>query len=204
MTPDRRDSAQLLADVAAAVAGGCRVVQYRNKSAEPVLRQQQAALLADFCKSTGVCFIVNDDPELAVAVGADGVHLGGDDTDPVAARAIIGPGRVLGISCYNDPDRVFRARAAGADYVALGAMFPSSTKPAAGRASIDLLRQVKASCPLPVATIGGITLANAGLLVNAGADLLAVVSDLFDAPDIQDRAQAFQKLFNSSHSARTA
>lgn len=196
MTPDCHDSSALLADVAAVVAGGCGVVQYRNKSAEPALRRYQAALLAGFCKSAGVCFIVNDDPELAAAVGADGVHLGGDDADPALARAIIGPGRVLGISCYNSADRVFRAHAAGADYVALGAMFPSSTKPAALRASIDLLRQVKASCPLPVATIGGITLANAGELVRAGADMVAVVSDLFDAPDIQDRARAFQNLFN--------
>lgn len=197
VSPDRADTARLLADIGAAVDGGCRVVQYRNKLAERPLRRQQAALLAEFCKSAGACFIVNDDIELALEVGADGVHLGGDDGDPVVARKRLGPRKVLGISCYNDAGRVAAAVAAGADYVALGAMFASATKPAAVRASLELLRAVKADCPVPVATIGGITLANAASLVDAGADMVAVVSDLFDAPDIRVRAREFQNLFNS-------
>ena len=196
VTADRADTDRLLSEVGAALSGGCRVVQYRNKSAAPALRRQQAAALARLCKTAGACFIVNDDVELALEVGADGVHLGGDDGHPEAARQRLGAGRLLGVSCYNDAARVAAAVAAGADYVALGAMFPSATKPGAVRASLDLLRSVKASCPVPVAVIGGITLANAGALVEAGADLLAVVSDLFDAPDVRARAQAFQDLFN--------
>lgn len=196
VTPDRGETARLLAEVGAAIDGGCRVVQYRNKSAAPALRREQAAQLAAMCKTTGACFIVNDDVELALELAADGVHLGGDDGNPAAARQLLGPKRILGVSCYNDAARVDAALAAGADYVALGAMFPSATKPAAVRASLDLLRSVKAACPVPVAVIGGITLANAAPLVEAGADLLAVVSDLFDAPDIRGRARAFQDLFN--------
>lgn len=197
VTPDREDADRLLADVGAALDGGCRVVQYRNKTADRPWRCRQAALLAEFCKSAGASFIINDDLELALEIGADGVHLGGDDGDPVLARKRLGPGKVLGISCYNDAGRVRAAVAAGADYVALGAMFPSATKPAAVRASLELLRAVKAGCPVPVATIGGITLSNAAALVAAGADMVAVVSDLFDAPDIRARAKAFQNLFNS-------
>lgn len=197
VTPDREDADRLLADVGAALDGGCRVVQYRNKTADRPWRCRQAALLAEFCKSAGASFIINDDLELALEIGADGVHLGGDDGDPVLARKRLGPGKVLGISCYNDAGRVRAAVVAGADYVALGAMFPSATKPAAVRASLELLRAVKAGCPVPVATIGGITLSNAAALVAAGADMVAVVSDLFDAPDIRARAKAFQNLFNS-------
>jgi thiamine-phosphate pyrophosphorylase len=197
VTPDREDADRLLADVGAALDGGCRVVQYRNKTADRALRCRQAALLAEFCKAAGACFIINDDLDLALEIGADGVHLGGDDGDPVRARKRLGPGKVLGISCYNDAGRVRAAVSAGADYVALGAMFPSATKPAAVRASLELLRAVKAGCAVPVATIGGITLSNAPSLVDAGADMVAVVSDLFDAPDIRVRARDFQNLFNS-------
>lgn len=197
VTPDRDDADRLLAEVGAAVDGGCRVVQYRNKTADRVLRCRQAALVAEFCRSAGACLIINDDLELALEIGADGVHLGGGDGDPLLARKRLGPDKVLGISCYNDAGRVRAAVSAGADYVALGAMFPSVTKPAAVRASLELLRAVKAGCPVPVATIGGITLSNAPSLVDAGSDMVAVVSDLFDAPDIRARARAFQNLFNS-------
>jgi thiamine-phosphate pyrophosphorylase len=197
VTPDCADSARLLVDVAAALAGGCRIVQYRNKTAAPGFRRQQATALATYCRSAGVMLIVNDDIELAIEVGATGVHLGGDDGDLKLARAQLGASRLLGVSCYNDPAQVRHAVAAGADYVALGAMFPSTTKPLARRASLDLLREVKAACPIPVATIGGINLDNAAALVAAGADMVAVVSDLFDSPDIESRARAYQKLFNS-------
>ena len=196
VTPDREDSIRLLAEVSAVAAGGGRVVQYRHKTASPVLRDAQAALLANFCKSAGVTFIINDDLDLALKVGADGVHLGGDDGDLREARARLGPGRVLGVSCYNDIFRVREALAAGADYVALGAMFASATKPAAVRASLDLLTEVKAQYACPVVTIGGITLDNAALLRDAGADMVAVVTDLFEAPDIRSRAQGYQRLFN--------
>lgn len=197
VTPDCDDSTRLLADVAAAVAGGCRIVQYRNKSAHPAMRQQQAVALAGLCRSVGALLIINDDIDLALDVGASGVHLGGDDGDLAQARIKLGARRLLGVSCYNDPDRVRLAVEAGADYVALGAMFPSATKPLAVQASLDLLRAVKAGCPVPVATIGGITLDNAASLLAAGADMVAVVSDLFASPDIAARAKAYQQLFNT-------
>lgn len=197
VTPDRQDTDRLLVEVDAVLAGGCRIVQYRNKTADQFLRHRQAEQLAALCRSYQACLLINDDPALALEVRATGVHLGGDDGDPAAARQLLGEQAILGISCYNDPSRVARAVAAGADYVALGAMFPSSTKPAAVRASLDLLRSVKAGCPVPVATIGGITLGNAVSLIDARADMVAVVSDLFDAPDLRVRAQQFQSLFNS-------
>ena len=197
VSPDRSDTARLLAEVGAAIQGGCRILQYRNKPAERTLKIEQVALLAKICKSAGVCFIVNDEIDLALEAGADGVHLGAEDGDPAAARKRLGADRILGVSCYNDPARVNSAVCAGASYVALGAMFPSGTKPAAVRASLELLRSVKAECPVPVVTIGGITLANAPSLIAAGADMVAVVSNLFEAPDIRVQALAFQNLFNS-------
>ena len=161
--------------------------------------------MARYCRENGVCLIINDDVELALQCGADGVHLGGDDGDPAVARKLLGNGRILGVSCYNDPSRVRAAVSHGADYVALGAMFASTTKPDAVRASLALLSDISADCSVPVATIGGITLENAPALISSGADMVAVVSDLFEAPDIQGRARAFQNLFNTSiHSMRTA
>lgn len=204
VTPDRDDTDRLLAEVVAAVTGGCRIVQYRNKAANRALRQHQVALLANFCKRSGVTLIINDDLELAITAGAAGVHLGSDDGDIALARHRLGPDRLLGVSCYNDQQRVARALAAGADYVALGAMFPSATKPAAKSASLEVLHTVKASCPVPVATIGGITIDNAPTLIAGGADLVAVISNLFEAPDISARARAFQNLFSPEVSTRTA
>jgi len=171
------------------------LVQYRNKLSDPATRRDQAGRLLALCRSAGVPLIVNDSLELALEVGADGVHLGGEDGDPVAARAALGPGRLLGVSCYADLSRGKAARAAGADYVAFGALFSSSTKPTAVRAPLDLLGRARAELDCPVAGIGGITLDNAPQAVAAGADLLAVVSDVFSAPDPGARSAAYRRLF---------
>jgi thiamine-phosphate pyrophosphorylase len=195
VTPDLEDTALLVAKAAAAIAGGAALLQYRHKTASPALRAEQARALAAVCRGRGCRFIVNDDVELALAVGADGAHVGRDDPDPRAAREQLGPGRLLGVSCYNEIARARAALAAGADYVAVGSMFPSTVKPGAVRAPLALIGEARAVTGLPVVAIGGITLDNAPELIAAGAAALAVISALFDAPDITAAARAFTALF---------
>ncbi len=195
VTPDIADTDDLLRRVYAALRGGTRLVQYRNKQAGPALRREQAAILVTLCHEHAARLIVNDDLALALESGADGVHLGREDGGLAAARTALGPQKILGVSCYNDMERAREARRQGADYVAFGSVFPSSTKPDTIPAPLTLLAQAKATCGLPVCAIGGITLQNAPQLIAAGADLLAVVSDLFGASDIQSRAAAFTHLF---------
>jgi thiamine-phosphate pyrophosphorylase len=196
VTPDCRDTGELLARLQDALAGHPAVVQYRNKLAGDEARREQAAAAAALAHAAGALFIVNDSVELALDIGADGVHLGRDDGDIAAARAAIGPGRILGVSCYDEWARAEEAVTAGADYVAFGAMFSSTVKPDAVQAPIDLVRRAKAELNLPVCCIGGITLDNAPELVAAGADLLAVISDVFKAPDPAARAAAIQALYD--------
>lgn len=195
ITPDDPDTARLLTAVDAALAGGCRWLQYRDKVSQPSLRRQRAEALAARCRRHGAALIINDDVDLARAVAADGVHLGRDDGDLAAARAILGPGKILGASCYDDFEAARRAAAAGADYVAFGAVCPSPTKPRAVRAPIELFARCRAELAMPACAIGGITLAAAAPLIAAGASLLAVITDLFSAPDIAARAAAYQHLF---------
>ena len=196
---------RLSALVKAALDGGAPFVQYRNKLASRPLRRAQAAEMLRICRATGARLIINDDVWLAVEIGADGAHLGRDDAPGgslAAARDALGPKRILGVSCYNELGRAEEAARAGADYVAFGSMFPSRTKPAAVRASLELLGEARRRFGLPVAAIGGITLDNAPQLIAAGADMLAVVSDLFDAMDIKTRAQAYQQLFAAAGTGR--
>ena len=184
----------LLEVVAQALAGGARVLQYRDKTADAARRHAEAAALKQLCDTHAVPLIVNDDVALAVAVGAAGVHLGRDDDDVAAARAALGAGAIIGVSCYDSLERARAAAAAGADYVAFGAFFPSPTKPQAVRASLDLLRQ-SATLGVPRVAIGGITPDNAPSLVEAGADFLAVISAVFAAPDVCAAAQRFARLY---------
>lgn len=195
VTPDDHLLPRLSALVGSALAGGVRLVQYRNKHASPSLRRAQAAELLRLCRGHGARLIINDDLALALELGADGVHLGSDDGDIGKARAALGPGRILGVSCYDDLAAGAEAAAAGADYLAFGSIFASSTKPKAVRASPGLLGEAKRNFGLPVAAIGGITLANAPHAIAAGADLLAVITDLFDAMDIAARAREYERLF---------
>ena len=195
ITPEEPDTEQLCRMVRAALAGGAAVVQYRNKGAEARQRRAQAGALAELCRAQGAPLIVNDDIELAREVGAQGVHLGGDDGDLAAARARLGPAMLLGASCYDRLDLAIAARAAGADYVAFGSVFPSPTKPAAVRAPLALFGEARRTVRLPLVAIGGITVENAGAVISAGADALAVISALFDAPDVTARARAFKRLF---------
>jgi len=175
--------------VAAAVAGGARVVQYRDKTAGAESRQRRARAVLEACRAGGALCIINDDAALAAALGADGVHLGREDADPARARQILGPDRLVGVSCYDQPALAEAAVAAGADYVAVGAVWPSKTKPDAVAASLSLLRQLSRRLPVPVVAIGGVTRDNAAATIAAGAHCVAVISDLFGDPDPRHAAQ---------------
>lgn len=194
VTPDEVSGGALYRAAEAACSGGAVVLQYRNKSHDAAQRRSDADALRAITTVCGVQFIINDDIDLALACGADGVHVGRDDGDPARARARLGDGALLGVSCYDDPALARAAARAGADYVAFGSMYASSTKPGAPPASITRFAEV-ADLELPRCAIGGITLERAPELIAAGADLLAVVSDLFDATDIAARARAYARLF---------
>ena len=196
---------RLSALVQAALNGGTSIVQYRNKTAPPPLRRAQAAELLRICRSAGARLIVNDDVWLAVEIGADGAHIGRDDAPGgslAAARDALGAKRILGVSCYNEMARAEEAAAAGADYLAFGSVFASRTKPSAVRAPLELIAEARRRFHLPIAAIGGITLENAPQVLAAGADMLAVASDLFDTMDIQTRAAAYGKLLANSSARR--
>lgn len=174
------------------------LLQYRSKLADESVRYSQARALADLCREAGVALIINDSVELALAVEADGVHLGRDDGDPRLARERLGDDRIIGVSCYDDWSRASAAVAAGADYVAFGAMFGSTTKPDAVRAQLALVSRAARELALPVAAIGGITLDNAALVRAAGASLICVVSDVFGAADPAQRAGEFVRLLGAT------
>jgi thiamine-phosphate pyrophosphorylase len=191
ITPDTADTEDLLRKVEQALKAGVAMLQYRNKMISKDKRLLEAKALAPLARGYGVPFIVNDDVEIALAVGANGAHLGKEDGDVSAARAKLA-GKILGASCYNDLAKARAAVRAGADYVAFGSVFPSPTKPGAVRASLSLFQS---DLGIPLCAIGGINLSNAPAVIAAGASLLAVISDLFDAPDIGARAGEYRKLF---------
>lgn len=196
VTPDDDDTVRLLARIKAALEGGAAAVQYRNKRASHTLRREQAGALLALCRQHRAPLIINDHLDLALELDADGVHLGGNDGSVAQARAMLGPNKLIGASCYNLMHKALAAEREGADYVAFGSFFASEVKPDAVRAPLDLLVQAKRSVSLPVAAIGGITLANTSQLIAAGADMVAVISALFGAADINIAAKQFNVLFN--------
>ena len=200
ITPDEPDSAVLAEKLRAALAGGARVVQYRNKTTDKPLRRTQAVALLSLCRAAGATFIVNDDLALALEINADGLHLGRDDGNISAARHALGPARLLGASCYNRLELAQRALEQGADHVAFGSVFASPTKPGAARAPLTLFAEARRQFDAPLIAIGGITVDNAREVITAGADAIAVISALFNAPRIEDRAREFATLFNSQSS----
>ena len=213
ITPESTDLPRLVSQVAQAVAGGASVVQYRNKSlsAEAVVVQVRA--LQALVSKAGVPFIINDDIELALAIHADGVHVGRDDSDVSAIAGIreritrashLSRRRpfLIGVSCYNDLQRAKAAVAAGADYIAFGSFFPSKTKPDAVRADVALVKAAKIALDVPIVAIGGITLETAPQLIAANVDAIAVITDLFAATNVRDRARQFASLFNFGNYVR--
>lgn len=198
ITPEQPDGECLLAEVGAALAGGCRIVQFRDKTSPMPEKLARAKALRTLTRQHGAALIINDDLALCRLVDADGLHCGRDDGPLGQARAILGPDKILGASCYADFALAEAALRAGADYIAFGAVYPSPTKPQAARAAVDLFSRAKSELAANCCAIGGITLTNAPPLIAAGADLLAVISDLFGAPDIAGRAAAYQSLFRKA------
>ena len=195
VTPDTVDSPDLLAKVEAALSGGSRLLQYRNKSASPALRLTQGRALLALCWEYQIPLIINDHLDLALALDAQGLHIGGEDGSVTEARKRLGPDKILGVSCYGRIENAVAAADAGATYVAFGGFFPSKVKPGGARTPVELLGEAKHAIKLPVVAIGGITLDNAPALLAAGADSVAVISALFEAPDIRGAARGFGQLF---------
>lgn len=195
ITPDLADTAALLAKVEAAFAGGARLLQYRNKTAAPALRLEQARGLARLCRSYRVPLIINDHIDLALEVDAEGLHIGGEDGSVDEARRRIGPDRILGVSCYRKIENALEAARVGATYVAFGGFFPSQVKGGSGGAPLSILGEAKRNPGLPVVAIGGITVDNAPQLIAAGADSVSVITALFGAPDVKAAARQFSALF---------
>ncbi len=206
VTPDGPSAPELLDRVGRSLSAGVRLLQYRAKPAGDGgirARAEAARMIAAACRAAGARLIVNDDPALAAAVGADGVHLGRDDGTVAEARAHVGHA-LVGVSCYDSLERAVQAEAEGADYVAFGAMFPSRVKPAAVRASHELLSQARARLRIPIVAIGGIDLGNAAGVLRAGADAVAVISALYTAPDIGTAVRDFNELIENERRTRLA
>lgn len=181
--------------VEAAIRGGARIVQYRNKSATPSQKRHEAQMLAALCKTHEVLFLINDDIQLALDTDANGVHLGQGDAGIAMARDRLGEQRIIGITCHDQIALALAAQAAGADYVAFGRFFPSRTKPEAPPASLAILQQARAQLHIPIAAIGGITPDNAASLLAQGADMLAVIHGVFGAEDIAAAAGEYARQF---------
>lgn len=202
VSPEWEETQRMLTAIRAAAAGGMTAFQWRRKTATPAEGVQQARQVVELCRELGVVSIINDDWRLAALVDADGVHLGRDDGNLAEARVALGPDRIIGCSCYNEPARAERALLSDVDYVAFGAMYPSTVKPEAVRATAEHLHEARRLVegqgerrPAVVA-IGGITPENAGAVVEAGADSIAVISGVFLAPDIQAAARQCAALFD--------
>jgi thiamine-phosphate pyrophosphorylase len=183
----------IINEVAAAIKGGAAVVQYRDK--DPVDAPFLARELVKICHRHNVPLLINDDIELAALVGADGVHLGREDGAVTQARKQLGGDAIIGVSCYNFVELAITAQKQGATYAAFGRFFPSSSKPLAAPAQIETLRQAKLALTIPIVAIGGILPDNGGQLLEAGADLLAVIGGIFDNQPEQS-ARAYQALFS--------
>jgi thiamine-phosphate pyrophosphorylase len=197
VTPDIADTQALVAQVSAAIMGGARFVQYRNKTATADVRLEQAYALKSVCNKAGACLIINDHVELALAIDADGVHVGAEDASVDDVRRALGREKLVGVSCYNQLALALSAQASSADYVAFGSFFPSHIKPGAVHAPLDLLIDARRQLNVPIVAIGGITVENGASLITAGASALAVISALFQAPDVTSAAQRFTTLFEA-------
>ncbi len=198
ITPDEINTAELLRKSRLALQGGARILQYRNKLADTSLKLQQALALRQLTSEFECTYIINDDAQLAAQVDADGVHLGGEDGSVLAARALLGSTKLIGVSCYNRLLLAIEAVKQGTDYVAFGAFYSSGVKPGAVKAEVGLLQTASKELNLPIVAIGGITQQNGAALIQNGADALAVISALWNAPDIHAATQEFSLLFGKA------
>jgi thiamine-phosphate pyrophosphorylase len=191
---ENKTAEQIVEDVSAAIRGGVKVLQYRDKN--PIDSYAIAQELLKICRRHNIPLLINDDIELAIKVKADGVHLGKDDSDLKVARQRLGKNAIIGVSCYNSLERALAAQTNGATYVAFGRFFPSNSKPLASPTDIQILHKAKREITIPIVAIGGIMPENGGQLLKAGADLLAVIGGIFDKNPEQS-AKAFQSLFQT-------
>ena len=195
VTPNWDDTAKLLQITELALKGGASLVQYRHKTADAALRQEQAECLLELCRSYQCPLIINDYVDLCIALDADGVHVGGTDDSVANVRAAIGPNKIVGASCYGSLDLARDAYKAGASYIAFGGFYPSLVKKYPVTTSPDIVTQAKSEIPLPVVVIGGMTQENAAPLVAHGADMVAVITSVYAAGNPELSAQGFVKLF---------
>ncbi len=187
---------QLLQDVEACLRGGANIIQYRDKSGDAIKRFAEASALLNLCNEYATPLVINDDIELAIGCGAAGVHLGKEDNALSKARDRLGTEAIIGISCYNNLDQAIEAELGGASYVAFGRFFPSQSKPEAIQADLSVLQAAKQKLSIPLVAIGGITPENGVALVDAGADMLAIIQGIFSQKDIRAATNQFSSLFN--------
>ena len=192
---DNLAGAELFATTEEILRAGVAVLQYRDKSGDPEKRKYEAAGLRRLCREQGCLFIINDDVQLAGSANSDGVHLGREDADCKTARNELGAGAIIGVSCYNNLERALAAAADGADYVAFGSFFSSSSKPNTVIAEPGIISRAKEKMSLPVVAIGGITLENCRTLIEHGADMLAVISSVYHADDPYSTVREFNRHF---------
>lgn len=181
-----------------AILSGIKLLQYRNKTAPIGQQKQEAETLAKLCKTHNVLFIINDNVELAMAVNADGVHLGQNDTHLQQARKLLGKNKIIGVTCNNQIELALTAQQQGADYVAFGRFFNSLTKPSAPLAELSLLKEASKLITIPIVAIGGITRDSAPILLKEGADMLAVIQGIFAQSDISKTTRQLVELFNTT------
>ena len=202
ITPDICDTDELINVVGHALRGGIRLFQYRNKSADKKLRVEQAGWVLKLIRGHGGALIINDDLSILETVDADGLHVGEDDIDVESARKALTKEKILGVSCYSDIERAARGERAGADYVAFGSMYKTTSKVRADNASLETLRRARASCSLPFVAIGGINRGNLREVVLAGADSAAIIHGIFGASDIFREAQLCGQIFANALQAK--
>ncbi len=196
ITPDLADLNMLIHKTQLAVEGGAFMVQYRSKIQDRDVKMQQCAAILRLCRENEIPCIVNDDVEMCRILEADGVHLGEKDDNIAEIRHILGEDAIIGSSCYNQIERARQAQKEGASYVAFGAMFPTSTKLNAPRATLELLKEAKSEIQIPIVAIGGITVNNAQDVIDTGIDAIAVINSLFEAKTIKETAETFLKMFH--------
>lgn len=194
ITPDQNDNDQLISQVEQAINGGVKVIQYRAKTINITQKKIQARAIKDLCDKRNIKLIINDNIELSLHLDAFGVHLGKDDDNIDKARKILGPNKCIGVSCYNSVARAKAAHEKKVNYIALGAFFPTSSKPNAPRASLEQIKQVREFCELPIVAIGGITLDNISMLLKNDINAIASISSIFNARNIKNATQQFCKI----------
>jgi thiamine-phosphate pyrophosphorylase len=197
VTPEQTDLFLLISQVESCIKGGARLIQYRCKKLSKIEQSKQARKIKIVCDYYKVPLIINDDIELCRILDADGVHLGENDDSLEKARLVLGPSKIIGVSCYNSIDRVKKAVDKGATYIALGACFPTITKPNAPTASLDLIALVLKEFKIPVVAIGGITLENVEFLTKEGVRCIALINSLFKENDIEGTARQFSSLMKN-------